>query len=253
VTPQVIQREGNPLRRAVLALSRRARQRRGATFKAAFRLDQNTKILDLGSETGSNIHAILKGTPVAPANVYIADIEPALLEQGRKNYGYVPVVIDESEALPFPDRYFDIVYCSSVIEHVTVPKEHVWSTFSGSRFKSASLEHQRRFATEIRRTAKQYFVQTPYKHFPIESHSWLPFAAWLPRSLLIPCLKFSNSFWIKKSKPDWYLLNKRELASLFEDARIAAESYFGFTKSIIAIKTEGPAPTTAGSTDTSQG
>ncbi|MEO8464131.1 MAG: methyltransferase domain-containing protein [Gammaproteobacteria bacterium] len=199
----------------------------------------------MGSETGSNIHAILKGTPVAPANVYIADIDPGLLEEGRENYGYVPVVIDESETLPFPDRYFDIVYCSSVIEHVTVPKEQVWSTYSGRRFKIAAWEHQRQFAAEIRRTAKQYFVQTPYKHFPVESHSWLPFAAWLPRILLIPFLKISNCFWIKKARPDWHLLNKKELAHLFEDARIAVESFFGFTKSIIAIKAAGSGPTNA--------
>ena len=202
-----------------------------------FFLDESTKILDLGSETGSNIHAILQGTTVNPANVYIADIHSELLEKGRETFGFVPVLIDESKALPFPDQYFDVVYCSSVIEHVTVRKEYVWSMSSGKQFRRESLDRQRQFAAEIERTAKQYFVQTPYKHFPIESHSWLPFVGWLPRSLLIPFLRLSNSFWIKKTSPDWHLLNKKQLASLFDEARIVDESFFGLTKSIMAVKT----------------
>ena len=231
----------NPLGRlvskGVLALSSRARRNRGATFRRTFSLDRNTKILDLGSETGRNIHTVLLGTDVDPANVYIADIDPVLIEKGRASFGFVPVLLDESKPLPFPDQYFDIVHCSSVIEHVTVRKEDVWSMVSGKHFRHAALAHQKQFADEIKRVAKQYFVQTPYKHFPLESHSWLPFAAWLPRRLLIPGLKLSNSFWVKETKPDWHLLNRKELAYLFEDGEIVAESFLGLTKSIMAIKT----------------
>ena len=229
---------GSIASRAVLALSSRARRKRGATFRRTFVVDEHTKILDLGSESGSNIHAILQGTRVNPANVYIADIDAALLEKGRQRFGFVPVLIEESKPLPFPDQYFDIVYCSSVIEHVTVRKEEVWSMSSGSEFKRASLDRQREFAAEVKRTAKQYFVQTPYRYFPIESHSWLPFVAWLPRRVLIPVLRFTNSFWIKQTKPDWHLLNKKLLAELFEEAQIVTESFFGLTKSIMAIKVQ---------------
>src|SRR5690348_17755205 len=102
--------------------SARARQRRAALFRDAFPLSGETRILDLGSESGANIHSVLAGTPVAPRNTFIADIDRKLIERGAQQFGFQPVLVVENGKLPFPDGYFDIVYCSSVIEHVTLPK-----------------------------------------------------------------------------------------------------------------------------------
>lgn len=226
----------NPIATLVMGFSKKARQARAALFRNTFCLDAQTKILDLGSESGSNIHLVLQGTPVRPENTYIADIDPLLIERGKQAFGYTPVLISESGRLPFADHFFDIVYCSSVIEHVTVPKDRVWSLASGRVFKKEALARQKEFAREIQRLGKQYFVQTPYKHFPIESHTWLPFASWLPRRALISTLRVTNSFWVKKTSPDWYLLNKSELSNMFKDAKIVDEKSFGLTKSIMAIK-----------------
>ena len=79
-------------------------------------------------------------------------------------------------------------------------------------------------------------MQTPYRHFPLESHSWLPGIAWLPRPLLVLALRITNSFWVKRSAPDWYLLNRREMAELFPEAEIASEKSLGLTKSLMAIR-----------------
>jgi len=226
----------NPISKFVKYFSRKARKKRALIFRESFLLSENTKILDLGSETGSNIYDVLQGTPVKPENVYIADIDSSLIEKGANTYGFVPVLIKESEQLPFDDNFFEIVYCSSVIEHVTVQKEQVWSMYSGKEFKKKSFNRQKIFANEIQRLGKQYFVQTPYKHFPIESHSWLPFIAWLPRRILIPVLKVTNTFWVKKTNPDWYLLNQKEIAILFKEAEIISEKSIGLIKSIMAIK-----------------
>ncbi len=224
------------IKEIIKILSNRAREKRANLFKGLFALNENTRILDLGSETGSNINAVLTGSPVKPENVYIADIDKVLIDKGRDAFGYVPVLIGESGRLPYPDGYFDILYCSSVIEHVTVKKEQVWSIYCGSSFKSKSLVRQKDFLEEIQRLGKQYFVQTPNKHFPIESHSWLPFLAWLPRRLLIPVLKFTNRFWVKKTNPDWHLLNIKEMTELFYGAKIVNENFFGLTKSIMTVK-----------------
>lgn len=218
--------------------SARARQRRAALFRDAFPLDGNTRILDLGSETGSNIRSVLNGTPVLPENTYIADINRDLIERGAKQFGFQPVLVGENGQLPFPDGYFDIVYCSSVIEHVTLPKNEVWSTKSGKEFRERSLAHQRAFAREIQRVGRQFFVQTPYRWFVVESHSWLPFVGWLPREMIVPILKASRKFWPKWTAPDWHLLNKRQLASMFEGAEIRDEKWCGLTKSIMAVKSE---------------
>jgi len=218
--------------------SSQARSERAALFRQMFGLSAHTRVLDLGSESGANIHSVLEGTPVKPENTYIADINAQVLERGRVRYGYVPVLVGQSETLPFPDGYFDIVYCSSVIEHVTIPKDQVWKLTSGKEFRERALTHQRAFAREIQRVGRQFFVQTPYKWFVLESHSWLPFVAWLPRRLQLPVLKSARRFWPKATHPDWYLLNKREFASMFEGAEIRAEKWLGLTKSIMAVKSE---------------
>ena len=227
------------LRRAVRSLSSHARKRRAQAFRSAFVLSQDTKILDLGSEDGSNIRSVLNGTSVRPENVHIADIDSSLVQKGHNLFGFVPLFLYESDTLPFPDGYFDIVYCSSVIEHVTVSKSIVWTVYDGTQFKRESLVRQHRFAAEIRRVGKQYFVQTPSKSFPIESHSWLPFAGYLPRPLLLPVLRLSNRIWIKETSPDWNLLGCNDFAAMFCDAEIVAEKYLGITKSIMAIKSNG--------------
>jgi SAM-dependent methyltransferase len=218
------------------AFSSNARKNRALLFRDSFTLDESTKILDLGSETGANINAILDGTRVRPEHVYIADIDREAVMEGHAAYGYVPVQIDQSGRVPFDDKFFDIVYCSSVIEHVTIPKAEVWATYSGRAFRERSLRRQHEFACEIRRLGKQYFVQTPHRHFPIESHTWLPFAGWMPRRLLVPTLRLTNQFWLKKTSPDWYLLTTKEFSNLFDEADIVLEKSFCCTKSIMAIK-----------------
>jgi len=227
----------NIITKLVKKNSSKARKKRMNIFRKYFVIDQNTKILDLGSGTGSNIKNVLEGTLAQPENIYIADIGKNLVTKGERLYGFRPIVIDESGILPFDDQYFDIVYCSSVIEHVTIPKKEVWMCLSGQDFKSRSLKRQKEFANEAQRLGKQYFVQTPYKYFPVESHTWLPLIAFLPRPIVVYLIKFTNLFWIKKTSPDWYLLNEMEFQSLFPNAKIIEEKIVGLTKSIMAIKT----------------
>lgn len=206
-------------------------------FLRSFSLTAQTKVLDLGCGDGSNIASILSGTSVIPDNIYVADIGPHV-EKVAAHYGFVPVQIPESGNLGFPDNFFDIVFCSSVIEHVTVPKAEVWSLKSGKDFKARSLYRQAELAAEIRRLGRQYFVQTPNKWFPVESHTWLPVVGWLPRRILLPVLRVSNMFWVKKTKPDWNLLTRDEMAALFPNAYIQVERSLGMVKSVIAIKTD---------------
>jgi SAM-dependent methyltransferase len=227
---------GRLITRLFQRFSSQARRKRARLFRDMFGLGDKTRILDLGSEAGGNIHAVLDGTAVRPENTFIADINPRVLERGRERFGFVPVLVGQSGRLPFPDGYFDIVYCSSVIEHVTVPKDEVWTVRSGREFRRRSLAHQREFAREIQRVGRQFFVQTPYRWFLLESHSWLPFVSWLPRRLQLPILKSAAKFWPKSTNPDWYLLDRRELRSMFEGAEIRDEKWLGFTKSIIAFK-----------------
>ena len=86
---------------------------------------------------------------------------PASTSLERPSYPGPFVRADACEGLPFADREFDLVYCSSVIEHVAPARRAA-------------------FAAELRRVGRGWFVQTPAYSFPIEPHSLLPGAHWLP-------------------------------------------------------------------------
>lgn len=213
-----------------------SRQRRAKMFLDHFDLTSETKILDLGGWNGVHIHAVLENSPVQPANVYIADIDRQAVQQASERFGFVPVVIPETGPLPFSDKFFDIVFCSSVIEHVTVPKDSVWALVSGRVFREEAQRHQGEFAREIIRLGNGYFVQAPYRWFPIETHSWLPFVSYLPRRLQVPLLRFTNRYWIKQTIPDFYLPTVKDMQRYFPEADILEERVLGLTKSLIAYQ-----------------
>lgn len=170
-------------------------------------------------------------------NVYVADIRSEALTKAQQQFGFNTVLIDESGSIDFPDGFFDIVFCSSVIEHVTGRKEDVRRFRTNREFFDAAYERQCRFANEIRRLGERYFVQTPNKYFPIESHTWLPmFIVLAPRTWQIAAIDFFNKWWPKKTSPDWNLLTEGKMRDLFPEAEIVLEKVFGFTKSIMAIK-----------------
>ena len=220
----------------IARIRKRARTRRGAIFSSHFNLVPETKILDLGGGNGSYIGAILKDTDVKPENVYIADINKKQVEEGHRRFGFNPVIIPECGRLPFEKKYFDIVFCSSVIEHVTVPKSDIWTLKSGKVFRERSLERQREFSAEIERLGKQYFIQTPNKWFPIESHTWLPLVGYLPRRILVPVLRFTNRYWIKETTPDWNLLTIGDMKQIFPGCEYIKERWLGMSKSLIALR-----------------
>ena len=192
---------------------------------------QQDKILDLGSEDGSSIANIIPFRE----NVFIADINQKMLARGRQQYGFKTVLLDEGGTLPFEDNYFDIVHCNSVIEHVGIDKAQQWSVRDGKKFAKMAFERQKKFADEIRRVGKKYFVQTPNKNFILESHTWLPLVQFLPRPILIRMIRWLNKWWVKKTAPDWNLMTEKQMKELFPEATVIRERVFGLTKSLIMV------------------
>lgn len=221
------------LREYGLRMSQRARQRRGELFRRLFAPTENDRILDLGGGNGAHIASIIPFRQ----NVWVADILSEDLKRAKEQYGFQTVLLKEGEPLPFPDQFFDIVFCSSVIEHVTIPKAELYTCTSGREFARRAFESQRRFADEIRRLGKRYFVQTPHRYFIIETHTWLPMpVAMLPRPVLLKLIPLLNRVWIKQTQPDWYLLTPKLMRQLFPEAQIVIERWCGLSKSIIAYR-----------------
>jgi SAM-dependent methyltransferase len=75
----------------------------------------------------------------------------------------VHAVRADGRNLPFADGEFDLGFSNAVVEHV-----------DGGR------DGQRRFVHELCRVAGRVFVTTPNRFFPLEVHTLLPFAHWLP-------------------------------------------------------------------------
>jgi SAM-dependent methyltransferase len=191
-----------PLARLASPLAARARARRHAEFFARTDLLPGARVLDVGC-----------------GRIGLRALEPQLDITGvdlveRPEYPGPFVRADAAAGLPFADDQFDLVYCSSVIEHV-------------ARARRAA------FADELRRVGRGFYVQTPALSFPIEPHSLLPFAQWLPVAL-------RRRYWRVGAAGAWEeiaLLRRSELEALFGPAR--PERFGPLLKSWVCVRAAG--------------
>lgn len=192
-----------PLARLASPLAARARSRRHAQFFALADLQPGARVLDLGCGT-----------------IGLRALEPDLDITGvdlvpRPHYPGPFALADATKGLPFAAGEFDLVYCSSVIEHVRPPLREA-------------------FTAELRRVGRGWFVQTPAFSFPLEPHSLLPGAHWLPVAL-------RERYWSLGAAGDWEeitLLRRAEMERLFGPA--LAERIGPLTKSWVCVRAPAP-------------
>jgi SAM-dependent methyltransferase len=201
--PGVYATARGPLARLAAPVAERARRRRHAAFFPRSELRAGARILDVGCGAlglrGLERDLDITGTDIAPNPSY-----PGPFVQG-----------DASLGLPFGDGEFDLVYCSSVIEHVPPAR------------RSA-------FAAELRRVGRGWMVQTPARSFPIEPHALLPGAHWLP-------VWMRRHYWRLGATGGWEeisLLRRRELEALFGPAR--PERLGPLVKSWVSLRLPAP-------------
>jgi SAM-dependent methyltransferase len=172
-----------PLARLASPFAAHARVRRHKRFFELTRLPGDARVLDVGCGA--------LGLRALEPDLDITGVDLA----ERPDYPGPFVRADAAAELPFGEDEFDLVYCSSVIEHVPPARRAA-------------------FATEIRRVGRGWFVQTPAYSFPLEPHSLLPFAHWLPPRLRRP-------YWRLGAAGEWEeieLLRRAEMQSLFGPA-----------------------------------
>jgi hypothetical protein len=190
-------------------------------FLREFAIGPETRILDVGGAPDT-----WQDLPVHP-NVTLLNTPRTREEMARA----AAWVAGDGRMLPFPDRAFDIVFSNSVIEHVGGP------------------ESQQRFAREVMRVGRAFWVQTPNRRFPLEQHLLTPVVHWLPprwQRWIVP--RFSvwalllrpepgrREFYLNHYLTDVRLLDARQLGLLFPVAEILRERACGWTKSLVAMR-----------------
>lgn len=198
------------------------RRRRMKRFYANFRPTSETRLLDIGGDPHTWIFESHSCEPVPVTLVNLQFPNPAAFNNSR-----FTAVEGDATSLPFEDQSFDIAYSNSVIEHLT------------------TRERQQAFASEARRIAKNVWIQTPARHFPIEPHLLTPFFQYLPKRVQ---LRLARHFtlWGLLARPtaaevrnmisEIRLLTLREMKQMFPDCRILKERVLGLTKSYIAVR-----------------
>lgn len=138
---------------------------------------------------------------------------------------------DARNVAEFPDLSFDFVHSNSLIEHV------------------GRWDDMRQVASEIRRLAPRYYVQTPNFWFPLDPHSNMPLMHWLPMPVQRQMVrKKAHGFYAKAETLDeamqivesTSMLDRAQVAALFPDAKIVTEDILFMSKSLIAIKDTHP-------------
>jgi SAM-dependent methyltransferase len=197
--PSAFARARGPLPRLAAPLSQRARARRVLRFRELTGATAETRIVDVGCG-GLGLISLAPDLAITGVDLY-----------DRPEYPGPLVRADATQRLPFADDEFDLAYASSVIEHI-------------------APDRRRAFADEVRRVARGWYVQTPAIAFPVEPHSLLPAAHWLP-------IGIRRRYWRLGAGSDVdeiQLLPRRELESLFGPA--IPERFGPLTKSWISAR-----------------
>jgi hypothetical protein len=213
------------------SLSGRARARRWTILAQRFPDIREMRVLDLGGDVRHWEQA-----PLRPAEVVVVN----LFEQQPAGDWMQTVVGDACEPPASLRREsFDLVYSNSVIEHV------------GGHFRRL------RFAASVRELAERHWVQTPYRHFPLEPHWLYPGLQWLPTAAKAQVTRrwpigWEHALWRagrsreRRATPAarddavsralWVeLLSVTEMRHYFPRSDIVRERFGALTKSLIAV------------------
>jgi SAM-dependent methyltransferase len=182
------------VRRVASQASLRSRERKLRLFLDLYQPGPGTTVVDVGVTDapfgGGSTDNFFEALYPWPERV--TGVGPTELDRFTAAFPQVTAVRADGRELPFADGAFDLGFSNAVVEHVP-----------GGR------EGQRRFVHELCRVAGRVFVTTPNRYFPLEVHSLLPFAHWLPRAVRDPLLRARGFDDVLEP------LGPRELASLF--------------------------------------
>jgi hypothetical protein len=203
------------------SLSGRARQKRWATFLASFPELPDLSVLDLGGTAATWLRSEVRPHHVTCLNL-----------PGVNPHGTADWIRHEVGDACAPDgadlaREHDLVFTNSVIEHV------------GGHVQRLA------FADNVR-AAERYWVQTPYRYFPVEPHWVFPGLQFLPPVAQAAVTRHWPVGWFYRHRDDdrevlasvfgVELLDQTQMRFYFPDGELLLERSGGLVKSLIALR-----------------
>ena len=157
------------MRTAASRVSLRSRERKLQLFLDLLQPGPETTVLDVGvtdapfgAGSTDNFFEALYPWPDR-----ITAVGHTELDRFAAAFPRVQVVRADGRELPFADGEFELGFSNAVVEHV-----------------EGGEDGRRRFVGELCRVAGRVFVTTPNRWFPLDPHTLLPFAHWLPAGVL---------------------------------------------------------------------
>ena len=151
------------MNRLSLYLHRKSREQKHRLFLQLLRPTPQMRILNVGaSGTRIGLPEQLESFYRYRSQITGGGLSFADVQDYRDSFPGVQAVVFDGCALPFADKSFDIVYSNAVLEHL--PGE----------------DSAERFAAEVQRVGKGWFVTTPNFWYPVDPHYHLPFVQLLP-------------------------------------------------------------------------
>jgi SAM-dependent methyltransferase len=156
------------LRQVASGVSRRSRARKLQLFTELVAPGPETTVVDVGVTDSGVAGAygtdnFLEASYPWPERITAVGVTS--LDRFAAAFPQVRTVVADGRSLPFADGEFDVGFSNAVVEHV------------GGHADQVAFVH------ELCRVAKRVFVTTPNRWFPVEVHTLLPVAHWLPRGL----------------------------------------------------------------------
>lgn len=208
------------------SLAARGRAHRWALLARVFPDLPSYHVLDLGGTPDSWLRAPVRPKAVTLLNLFDGEL---VADSGAQRPEWLTPVAGDACDPPaaITDRRYDLVFSNSLIEHV------------GGAARRAAL------AGVVRGLADRYWVQTPYRYFPVEPHYIFPGYQFLPLATRAritrawPLIHTRAGTWEDSMRTalEVELLSVSELRYLFPDATLHRERFAGLTKSVIAVRT----------------
>lgn len=201
-------------------ISGQNRRKKFEFFMQTFAPNEGTRILDVGAaeDECSETDNLLERLYPYRSNITVLGIDQ--YRKFRERYPAVQALVYDGTKFPFPDQSFDLCWSNAVIEHV------------GNR------ERQVLFLQEIQRVAKNAYITTPNRFFPVEVHTRTPLLHFLPKPVFERYLHLVGKSW---AAGDYmFLLSFNDIVGMLQAAGIRnyvikRNHLFGFTLDFVIM------------------